>query len=233
MSLHHGWYFSHWMLMNLQNGVTSIGWFYFSDSPWHVVSAVTFWQLQWLPLFLHVNIIFANHALMMAECDWNLLVPFVRTTVNLLKILNWEFYFIRILYYVNICCTNINSSSSVASTVLTSSHGVGALLTGPTNFYQLIEEGANLKDRYSFFSSANATTANINNKESVKENSGTNGSIQSVTSSIGSNSNRKSDGSSTTPSIHTKATLDKNNNFLSITNASSSLIKSTYATGIY
>lgn len=129
------------------------------------------------------------------------------------------------------CGTNINSSSSIASTVLTSSHGVGALLTGPTNFYQLIEEGANLKDRYSFFSLANATTAAINNKESVKENNGTNGSVQGVTPSSTASTSGKTNGSSTASPANTKKSVGKNNNFSSVVNKSSSVAKVASASG--
>lgn len=75
--------------------------------------------------------------------------------------------------------SNLNGPSST----LTSSHGLGNCLAGPSNFYQLIEEGANLKDKYNFVSTTNSSTTNLNSKDNSKENIDANNSIKKLTSS--------------------------------------------------
>lgn len=58
-----------------------------------------------------------------------------------------------------VSCSAGSAAISAANAVSTS-HGVGQLMAGPTNFHQLVEEGANLVDIFSY-SSSNAQTSNL------------------------------------------------------------------------
>lgn len=124
------------------------------------------------------------------------------------------------------CNTNVNTSSST-STAFTASHGLGALFSGPTNFYQLIDEGANLSDNFNYSSSSSAATAG-NSRESIKENSGLNiASRNHVSFSTGSNGEVKS------PATQVKNVkgLIKNNLSSVTVNASTSNAKATLTNG--
>jgi len=50
-----------------------------------------------------------------------------------------------------------------AANAVSASHGVGSLISGPTNFHELIEEGANLVDKYSY----SAATSQSNSQTSA------------------------------------------------------------------
>jgi len=55
---------------------------------------------------------------------------------------------------MNVTCPS-GSAAQSAATAAAASHGVGSLIAGPTNFFQLIEEGANLDDNFVFSASQN------------------------------------------------------------------------------
>ena len=57
---------------------------------------------------------------------------------------------------MTVSCANGPTPAAVTASA---SHGVGALISGPTTFYQLIEEGSNLSDLFVFSTSSSASTA--------------------------------------------------------------------------
>lgn len=121
-----------------------------------------------------------------------------------------------------------SSTSTFTSNALTSSHGLGALLAGPSNFYQLIEEGANLKDRFSFLPSISSSTTTTG-KESTKENIVTNGS--SSASSSTTNCNVKTNTNPSTSTSVAKITTGKNKSSSSSNLSANSSVKVTNVSG--